>query len=301
MSRNVIKVKNPFGDTIYGYAWTCGKPKANILIFTGMQETAIRYDEFAKFLNEHHYDVYCLDHYGQGLNINKDENYGIWPKSGFSKMVKTFGELANQLSETGLDNYVFGHSMGSFMVQEYIQRYNRYVGKAIICGTDYSSPCKMRLAYCLARFLTPNRKRDFTSKKLAKLVTGPFAKAVKNRRTDFDWLSYNKENVDKYIADPLCGFTATGGFYTEFIKGAARPCQKRYMKKIHKTIHLFLIAGAEDPVGHMGKGPTKLANAYKKLGVRDVQLKIYPNMRHEILNENGRKHVYQDVVEFLDK
>ncbi|MCQ2794305.1 MAG: lysophospholipase [Bacilli bacterium] len=301
MPRNVIKVKNPFGDTLYGYAWTCSKPKANVLIFTGMQETAIRYDSFANYLNEHHYDVYCLDHYGQGLNINKGENYGIWPASGFSKMVQSFGELANQLSATGLDNYVFGHSMGSFMVQEYIQRYNRYVGKAIICGSDCANPVLMGCAYRFARIITPKWRYDFTSKFLAGLVTGPFAKAVPNRRTDFDWLSYNKANVDKYIADPLCGFTATAGFYTEFLKGMRRIGRKKFLRKVHKTIHLLIIAGAEDPVGHMGKGPTKLANTYKEFGIRDVNLKIYPKMRHEILNEDDHLQVYKDVVEFLNK
>lgn len=301
MARNVIKVKNPFGDTLYGYSWTCSKPKANILIFTGMQEAAIRYDDFANFLNANHYDVYCLDHYGQGLNINKGENYGIWPTSGFSKTVKSFGQLALELSATGLDNYVFGHSMGSFMVQEYIQRYNRYVGKAIICGSDFASPALMSFAYGISKIITPKRKYDFASKFLANIVTGAFAKAVPNRRTDFDWLSYNQENVDKYIADPLCGFTATGGFYREFLKGMRRICKKRFMKRVHKTIHLLVIAGEEDPVGHMGKGPTKLANRYKELGVRDVNLKLYPKMRHEILNETDHMKVYKDVLEFLDK
>ena len=301
MKREVIKLKNDFEDTLYGIAWTCNKPKANVMIFTGMQETASRYDDFAKFLNENHYDVYCLDHYGQGLNIKDGDVRGLWPDSGFSKQVKTFGQLEVELKNTGLPTYIFAHSMGSFMAQEYIQRFHTRVNKTVICGSDYANPFLMKFAYLLSLCMVNKKNQDLPNKTLAKLVTGNFAKAIKNRKTDFDWLSYNTDNVKRYIDDPKCGFIATGRFYREFLKGMARISKKMFLRKVRRTTPIFIIAGVEDPVGHMGKGPMKLEKVYKSYGLKNVKLKLYPNMRHEILNENNNREVYKDILEFFDK
>lgn len=301
MAKEIIKLKNMFDDTLYGIAWTCAEPKANIILMTGMQETAARYDDFAKYLNKHNFDVYCIDHYGQGLNIKDGDVRGIWPLRGFSKMVKTFGDLETRLQKTGLPIYIFAHSMGSFIAQDYIQRFHEKVNKVVLCGSDYASPILMKFAYTLAKISVPKSRNDLPDEKLAKIVTGSFAKTVKNRRTDFDWLSYNEENVDKYIADPKCGFIATGGFYREFLKGMKRISKKKFLKKIRQRISIYIIAGEEDPVGHMGKGPKKLLNQYQKLGIQDVSLKLYPHMRHEILNEKNNAIVYKDILEFFNK
>jgi len=301
MAKTVIKINNKANDTLYGIAWTCAKPKANVMIFTGMQETAARYDDFANFLNSHNYDVYCIDHYGQGLNIKDGDVRGIWPKSGFSKMVKTFGSLEAELKKSGLPVYIFSHSMGSFMAQDYIQRFRETVDKVVLCGSDYASPVLMGFAFTLAKVMVKQKNYDLPNEKMAKLVTGPFAKAVKDRKTDFDWLSYNEENVKKYIDDPKCGFIATGGFYREFLKGMKRIGKNKFIRKVPKGIHILIIAGTEDPVGHNGKGPKKLYKNYMKHGIRRVELKLYPHMRHEILNEKNNKIVYQDVLEFLEK
>ena len=300
MAKELIKITNSFGDTLYGYAWNVKKPKANVIIMTGMQETAERYDDFAQFLNKNNFDVYCVDHYGQGLNIKDKDVPGIWPESGFSKSVKTFGDLENTLLKTGLPVYIFAHSMGSFMAQEYLQRFHERVNKVVLCGSDCANPLLMGFAYRLSKILVPSSKRNLPNKTLAGIVTGPFAKAVKNRKTDFDWLSYNTDNVAKYIADPKCGFIATGGFYREFLKGMRRIGKAKFIHKIRPTVSIFVIAGKEDPVGHMGKGPTKLVKKYHRLGVDNVSLKIYEHMRHEILNEDNHKIVYNDILEFFN-
>lgn len=301
MAKQLIKITNSFGDTLYGYGWNIDKPKANVIIITGMQETAERYDDFATFLNHHGFDVFCIDHYGQGLNIKDMDIPGIWPESGFSKSVKTFGDIEHTLLKTGLPVYIFAHSMGSFMAQEYLQRFHERVNKVVLCGTDYANPVFMHFAYKLSKIMVPDHKRNLPSKKMAGLVTGNFAKAVKNRKTDFDWLSYNTENVTKYIADPKCGFVATGGFYREFLKGMRRIGKSKFIHKIRPTVSIYIIAGKEDPVGHMGKGPLKLFKKYKRLGVDNVSLKLYEHMRHEILNENNHDIVYQDILEFFNK
>jgi len=301
MAKQLIKLQNRHDEILFGYAWNCKQPKANIMIFTGMQETAERYDDFARYLNSNDFDVYCIDHYGQGLNIKDGDVRGIWPKNGFSRSVKTFAELDEKLQKTGLPIYIFAHSMGSFMAQDYMQRFPNKSDKVILCGTDYANPLIMGFAHTLASVMVNKDKRDLPNEKLAKLVTGSFAKKIKNRRTDFDWLSHNKENVDKYIKDPKCGFIATGGFYKDFLKGMKMIGKKKYLSKVHKGTSVLIIAGEEDPVGHMGKGPKKLYKKYISLGLRDVTLKLYKNMRHEILNETNNKIVYKEIVDFYNK
>ena len=121
------------------------------------------------------------------------------------------------------------------------------------------------------------------------------------RKPVMDWLSYNTENVDKYIADPLCGFGPNNGFCLEFLKGLKRLHRRKFLLKIRKDLDIFIISGKDDPVSNYGKDVNKLKTMYNKLGINNVDTKIYEGMRHEILNEDDRKTVYQDVVDFFNK
>lgn len=288
------------GTTRKGIAWAIKEAKENIVIVTGMEEHARRYDNFAKFLNEHGYSVYIMDHFGQGENAETEDELGRWEKSGFRKTVNYLDELVCKLRVTCKPINIMGHSMGSFVVQDYIQRYSNHVNKAIICGS-----CGKRfavgLADRLARMFVHKGNYNKPSKFFHKLTFGGYNKSIKHPRTDFDWLSSNEDNVDLYIADPKCGYGSTCGFYKEFFKGLNRLHTQRFLSKIRKDLPILLIAGQDDPVGQYGKGVLKLENTYNKLGIKDVDTIIYPDMRHEILNEINNSIVYQDVLSFLEK
>lgn len=292
----------PFGEKLKGLKWEIENPIKNFFIVTGMQEHSLRYDNFAKYLNNLGYNVYCLDHYGQGLNIVDSNCPGIWPINAFSKFETVMHEFIKKINnDNHLETILFGHSMGSFFCQDFIAKYPIDVKKVIICGTDYPKPSLMRFGYTFARLLTNKHNRNRRSKYLYKLVTGPFKNAVKFARTRFDWLSYNKDNVDRYIKDPLCGYTATVGFYFEFLKGMKGIATKKNIENINKDISILLIAGNEDVVGHFSKGPKKLKEVYNTFGINDVTLHLYPKMRHEILNENDNKIVFDDISDFLNR
>ena len=303
MARELIKETFKDGTSKLGYAWTIKEPEANVIIITGMVETALRYDDFANFLNKNGYNVYCFDHYGQGLNAgSKEEGYpqkGIVPKSFFSKSVKDVDELVSKLRASLKPTYIFAHSMGSFMLQDYIQRYTQHINKVVICGSNGPNA---KLAYSFGYFVTKllvNKKnQDQEGKFFDKLIFGGYNKKIKNPRTHFDWLSVNEENVDKYIADDLCGFTPSKKFYREFLKGDNRLYKGKFLKKIRKDMSILIIGGTDDPVGAYGKGLPKLQKMYKRLKIQDVRLKLYPGLRHEILNE-GVPEVYDDVLAFL--
>lgn len=302
MARQNIELKTVNNDVIRGYAWTTPNPKGVVIIATGMEEHAARYDGFAEFLTKNGYNVYCTDHYGQGLNCPNEIGLGIVPKSFFSKTVRNLDDLAKKYEIKGKPLIIFGHSMGSFMVQDYIQRFAKHPTKAIICGSNgQNATFSYKIGYQLARLICKVKGEEKEAKLLKSLAVGGYAKSIKNRKTDADWLSYNDENNEKYIKDPYCGHPSSNGFYREFLKGDARLYNKKFMAKINKNLKILLIAGEDDPVGAYGKGPKLLYKGYKDLGIKDVDLIVYPHMRHEILNEKEHQKVFDDILEFINK
>lgn len=302
MDRKFIKIKSVNGDILRGYAWECENPEGTVFIVTGMEEHALRYDDFAKFLNEHNFNVYCIDNYGQGENVLDESELGIVPRSAFSKTVRIIDDLVKKYSIEKKPVIVLGHSMGSFLVQDYIQRYSKHATHAIIMGSNgKNAGISYKFGYPLARLVCKLRGEKRTAKFLKSLAVGAYTKSVKHRKTDCDWLSFNEENVKKYIADPKCGHPSSNGFYRELLKGNHRLYKTKFLQKVSSDIKIMIPAGEQDPVGAFGKGPKSLYEMYKKLGVKDVSLKLYKDMRHEILNETNKEIVYKDILEFITK
>lgn len=287
--------------TLYGAFWGAKTPRANVLIITGMEEHALRYTEFAEFLNEADFNVYSVDYFGQGENVVKGgHELGVVPNHGFEKFVTALGRVAENLAKDKLPLYVLGHSMGSFLAQRFVQRFPLLAKKAVIVGSNGPS-ILFAMGKAIACLTVCERNRDKVSKLLASMAIGAYAKAIKNPRTPVDWLSYNEANVNKYIASPLDGKPSSKGFYLELLRGTSNLYKKKHYIDVPRDLPILIIAGAEDPVGANGKGVLKLGKFYEKLGFKNTELKIYPNMRHEILNENDRKLVYADVLSFLMK
>ena len=302
MNKKTINIKTVNGDILFGFAWECAYPEGSVVIATGMEECAYRYDEFAKFLNKNNYNVYCIDHYGQGENATKISDLGVVPTSFFSKSVRILADVIKKFAVKNKPVIVFGHSMGSFIVQDFIQRYSNNANKAIIMGTNGpNAKAAYSVGYPLARIVAKVRGERKTAKFLRNLAVGGYGKSVKNRKTDCDWLSYNEENVKNYIEDPKCGHPSTNGFYRELLKGNHRLYKNKFLNKIKKDLPVYIVSGQDDPVGAFGKGPTKLFELYKKLGINNAELKIYKHMRHEILNEDKREEVYKDILTFIKK
>lgn len=298
--RDLFKMTYRNGDVLYGNAWTIEEPKANVIIMTGMLEHSLRYDYFATKLNEAGFNVYCVDFFGQGENVKNIEGlmYTEVPNSAFSTFVKHTDELVSKLRVSCRPTYIFAHSMGSFMLQDYIQRFALHINKVVICGSC-GKQFGPGLGYFLSCLLVNKKNKNKPNKFLYNLILGGSNNKTE-KKTDSDWLSYNEENVQKYIADPLCGGIPSGQFTKQFLKGLKRIYKVKFMKKIRKDISILLIAGEDDPVGKYGKGVKKLYKMYKKLGVKDLYCNIYPHMRHEILNEDDKDKVIADVVAFLN-
>lgn len=288
-------------DTLFGLKWLVDNSKFNVILMEGMEEHCSRYDAFAKFLNEKNVDVFALDTFGQGLNVKEDmSNVGIWPKDGFFKQCKAVHKLLMDLKAAGKPTYIFSHSMGSFMGQRLLIEFPNDIDKIVLCGSGSKNPV-LGMGHMLSKMTTNEKNKNMKAKLMNNMMFGGFNKKIKNPRTPFDWLSYNEENVDKYIADPLCGFGPTNGFCLEFIEGMLPLHKAKSLKKLNPKAKIFIISGEEDPVTNYGKSVGILKEMYNKYGVSDVDTKIYEGMRHEILNEDRKLEVMEDIYNFFAK
>jgi alpha-beta hydrolase superfamily lysophospholipase len=270
-----------------------------VVISHGMNEYTYRYNDFALFLNSHNINVYGLDHIGHGLNVDNCEDLLKWPKDGFRKCVDNLAILINSLLEEGKEVILFAHSMGSFMGQSLMERYPGIVKKVILSGTSGpSSVYKMGGNLCkFHTFITGNGMKK--SYFLNKLCFASYNKKVKKQRTEFDWLSVNEENVDRYINDPYCGNVPTRNFFASFIGSIPSIFKKKNLNRIYKYSKVLFIVGSEDPVGGYVKTIKKLQELYIARKIT-TSLIIYQGKRHEVLNDNDKEIVYNDVLNFIN-
>ena len=196
--------------------------------------------------------------------------------------------------------FIFGHSMGSFVVRNYLTRYGAGLSGAIICGTGNKPRVVARFGNRVARSLADKKGERYVSPFLHSLADGAYGKAVRNARTSFDWLSYDEANVDAYIADEMCGCPFTVGAYASLFSLVERAARLDLAMGVPKDLPMFYIAGAEDPVGDNGDGVRDAIEVMRAAGVADIKIKLYEGMRHEILNETGRDQVFEDVLEWLE-
>ena len=288
-------------DTLNGLKWLVKNSKFAVIIMEGMEEHCARYDAFAQFLNDNKVDAYALDTFGQGLNVKEDlSNIGIWPVGGFVRQIEAVAALLQSLKKEGKEVYIFSHSMGSFMGQRFLELFPGEVNKIVLCGSGSKNPI-LGIGHMLAKITTTKKNRDDKAGLMNKLMFGSFNKKIKEPRTGFDWLSVNTENVDKYIQDPLCGFGPRKGFCLEFIEGMLPIHKDKSLKLLNPDTKIFIISGAGDPVTGYGKSVGILEEMYHKYGVKDVSTKIYEGMRHEILNEDDKLVVMQDILAFFEK
>ncbi len=298
---NIFTVSLPSGKIQKGLVFDAESPKMNLLILTGMGEYAGRYEDFAKYLNSFGINVRVLDAVAQGLNAPKVEYQERWHEGAFDENVLAANLAIVEMKKNELPTCLMGHSMGSFMVQRYLQLYPNTVEKTIICGSNKMPGMLAGFGFLLASMITTAGNRDEHSKMLENTAMGAYSKAIKDAKTPLDWLSYNEDNVKKYIEDPYCGAKTTRGFWKEFFRGLKTIANRKEAKKVSQNEDILIIAGEEDPVGNSGKGPRELLWMYQKHGVKKTKLVMFDKMRHEILNETKKDLVYDTVSRFLVK
>jgi len=278
--------------------WTPeGEPKAVLQIVHGIAEFVERYDAFASYLTELGFVVVAEDHMGHGQSINGDGIQGYFHGGWFSAVADTYRLLSETKQEyPDLPYILFGHSMGSFMARTMLCKYpDSCIDAAIICGTGWQPAFALPALIKVVEAICKKTGETKPNEQLQGMVFGSYNKKVEHPRTPYDWLTRDSAIVDAYIAHPLCGFTASCGLLREMMKGIHYIEQPQNLAAMRKDLPVFFIAGGDDPVGSYGKGVLQAAEAFRKAGMMDVTVKIYPLCRHEILNEINKEEIYQDV------
>ena len=308
MVRNEFTFPSADGRTgIHAVEWTPDMaPRAVLVLSHGVSEHILRYDDFARYLNDRGILVAGHDHLGHGKSLPEGGTPVYFGDgANWETVVDDIHLLHDRLREQypDLPILLMGHSMGSFLSRSYLIRYPGTVDAAIIMGTGWQPEMTIRGGLLLAGILSGLKGPDAVSKMVTNMAFGAYNKAFGDKpRTPNDWLSADTDNVDRYMADPLCGADATVGLFRQMLRGLRFNQTPRNIDKMNKDQPILLIAGQDDPVGDMGAGVRRTRDAFKRAGVRDVTLKLYPGLRHEILNEAAmRDTVYGDIGAWLDR
>ena len=274
--------------------------KAIFQISHGMAEHGERYEDFANYLCQKGFAVAVEDHVGHGKSVNSDDDLGYFGENmgwdAFVEDEKTLTEILKKDFD-GVPIVFFGHSMGSFVAREYIRRYgnDERIKAAVFCGTSGKNPAAaiaIRLAGMIAKAKGSKHRSEFINK----IAFGSYNSKIKDSQTAFDWLSSDKNQVSKYIEDKYCGFLFTAAGYKYLFTVLHLVSGKQWYKDMNDNLPILLTAGEDDPVGTYGKGVKQVHNDLKQAGKKDVTLKLYPDMRHEILNEINNTVVYEDIA-----
>ena len=305
MVRNEFTFLSADGKTpIHAVEWLPDGPvRAVLQISHGVAEYILRYEPFAAYLTERGFAVVGHDHLGHGASVAEGApRLYFGPKGSWDWVVEdlyTRRCLAGKRFP-GVPYFLLGHSMGSFLARTYLIRYPGTVKAAILMGTGWQSGATLTGGLALAGALK-RKNPAATNDMVTSLAFGAYNKTFKPNRTAYDWLSVDEENVDAYIADPLCGHDATVGLFYEMLKGIRFNQRFSHLDKMDGKIPILLISGQDDPVGGMGSGVRQTYNEFKRSGVTDCTLKLYPGLRHELLNEKAqRPMIYQDIWNWME-
>ena len=191
--------------------------------------------------------------------------------------------------------------MGSFLLRTYLYTYPDAVDKAVISGTGWEDPMKVRMGKFVCKLEQARIGEKNTSALVTKLMFGSYNKAFSPVTSPNAWICSDDAVVAAYDADPLCGFDATVGLARDLLTGVGMNEQPENLDKMNKQLPVLFISGCKDPVGGMAKGVLKCIDAFKRSGMKDITIKLYPEGRHEMLNERNKAEVYQDVLDWLDR
>ncbi len=281
-----------------------GGARGIVQIAHGVSEYCARYDAFMRALAENGYIAVASDHLGHGRSVNSPDELGWFAdKNGWNIVVNDLKKLHDETAaeRPDLPYVLFGHSMGSFLCRTYIINYPDDLDGAIICGTGRQAESLLTAGKAVSGAIIALRGSKYRSGLLDKMAFGSYCKNITPHRTESDWLTRDDAVVDAYTADPLCGGKISAGLFRDMMGGISYIGKAENIAKMRKDMPVLLIAGACDPVGEEGKGPRIVADAFKAAGIEDVTLKLYPDCRHELLNELNRDAVTADILEWTGR
>lgn len=277
-------------------------PKAIVMLAHGMAEHSGRYARLGEALVANGFELYAHDQRGHGKTAENGTLGHYADANGWSLVVNDLACINHLIRHQHelAPIFLFGHSMGSYIAQAYLMQHSCSVHGAVLSGSNYQPVALYKSARAVARFEAWRQGPTGHSALIEFLSFGSFNKAFKPNRTAFDWLSSDPDEVDNYIKDPLCGFRCSNQLWLDLLAGLQDITALAKLAQIEASLPLLIIGGARDPVSQ-GKRLADLAGALKESGKQHVDLKIYPDARHELLNERNRDEVSRFIIDWLEQ
>lgn len=287
------------------HAWVrCWRPdtpaRATLQIIHGMAEHGARYERLAAALTAEGYAVYAQDLPGHGPRAETRGHFA--DRRGWRVAVSSIRDVQRlaQREHSGKPLFMLGHSMGSFLLQHYVADSGSSLAGAIFSATSGDLGALRPVGLGLIRLEAALYGRRHPSALGEALSFKAFNRPFQPARTKFDWLSRDPAEVDKYAADPHCGFRCSTGLWIDLLAAVEQLTLPNRLRRVPKTLPVLMISGSEDPASKGERGPRALERHYLRVGLRDVSVKVYPDARHELFNDTCRDEVTKDLLRWLE-
>lgn len=299
-----IRIASPTGANLNTYVRMAeGDPRGVVQINHGLAEHALRYARFADFLAARGFHTYAHDARGHGHTTAPGVPLGVFaPADGGEKVIEDIVAVHDRIAadHPGLPVIVFGHSGGGLAALNFVLEHSSRVQAAAIWNANFSAGLLGRIALGVLAWERMRLGSDIPSRILPKLTFEAWGKKVENSRTGFDWLSRDPAEVDKYVADPLCGWDASVGMWRDLFGFIFAGADNANFNAIRRDLPFNLVGGENDPATDGGKSVTHLASRLARMGFSNLKSTIYPQTRHESLNEVNRNIIMEEFGDWLD-
>jgi alpha-beta hydrolase superfamily lysophospholipase len=295
-----FSIGSPTGAQLNAYLSSARAGERGVIqVNHGLAEHAARYGRFATAMSALGYHVYAHDHRGHGGTTAPDAPARMFARQGGADKVIADVLAVHEVigsRHPGLPVIVFGHSMGGLIALNFVLKHSQDIKAAAIWNANFTAGLSGRAALAILAWERFRLGSDVASRVLPRLTFQNWARQIDGRRTEFDWLSRDAAEVDKYIADPLCGWDASVSMWRDlfgFIFGGA---DDGNFASIRKDLPFNLVGGENDPATDGGKAVKVLANRMKRMGFSNLTTRVYGQTRHESLNEINRDLITEDFA-----
>lgn len=281
-----------------------GKPRAVLQISHGVTEHMLRYEELAEYFTQRGIMVMGNDHLGHGLSIAEGaEPLYFGPENSWDWVVEDMYTCQKKVKEQYPDipYVILGLSLGTFLIRTFLIDNPGEVSGVILVGTGQTPASQLSLVKWVAKQEAKKAGEDHTTPLIQQLSFGTYNKRFAPNRTSFDWLCSSEEGLNDYMEDPLIGSDISAGLFREMLDGMIFTGNLNNQKKMDMDIPILLISGEEDPVGDSGKGVKRTYQSFQKAGVKDVSMKLYPGLRHDLFLENEKQDVFEEIYKWVDE
>lgn len=294
------------GHDIFACVWRdteCRHYKAVIQLVHGMAEYILRYEPFAVYLARRGYVVCGNDHAGHGLSVENKSDYGYFGKreNSWQYLIEDMNYLEGmmRLEYQDIPYFMVGHGMGSFLARDYTAAYGNGFSGAVFMGTGYTTT-RLDLGIAVSKYMADKYSKQ-RGELADKIVFGAFNKKIDSANNKYDWITTDKDMLNKYIDDEKCGFLFTNEGYRDLFLLIKSVNSSKWAKSLPHNLPMLLISGSDDPVGNYGKGVRKIYEMMLKAGCMNVDIKLLHGARHEILNDVKREKVYSILFNWFEK